>query len=101
MPTALRAEAQAKTEEVEQALVSAIAQEIEGKITIATDSFGDVRFEFADGVATQWLPDIDTEDGIGQIALLREAGVTLARFAQRALGAHLATLPKGVVSGLP
>ncbi|MCA1678095.1 MAG: hypothetical protein LC777_03670, partial [Actinobacteria bacterium] len=42
---------QAKTEEVERALARAIAQEIKGKITMATDSFGDVRFEFADEVA--------------------------------------------------
>ncbi|MEA2274557.1 MAG: hypothetical protein QOI98_3265 [Solirubrobacteraceae bacterium] len=68
---------------------------------MATDSFGDVRFEFADEVAVQWLPDVDTEHGTGQIVVLREAGIALARFAQRAIGAHLASLPKGVVTAVP
>jgi len=95
------AKSQAKKEEVEQAMARAVAQGIEGKITIATGSFGDVRFEFADEVAVQWLPDGETSHGTSQIVLLREGGIALAKFAQRAIGAHLATLPRGVVSGLP
>jgi hypothetical protein len=92
---------QAKREEVEQALARVIANGITGKITMATDSFGDVRFEFADEVAMQWLPDIDTGRGTAQTATLREAGIALARFARRAIGAHLASLPKGVVTEMP
>lgn len=52
-------------------LVRAIAHGIEGKITMTTDSFGDVRFKFADEVAVQWLPDVDTEHGTEQMVVLR------------------------------
>lgn len=89
---------QAKKEEIEQALARVIAQGIEGRITISTDGFDDVRFEFADEVAVQWLPDVDRDEGTEQLDLMRDAGLALARFAQRAIGAHLAALPTGVVS---
>jgi len=69
-----------------------------GKITITGEGFGDVRFDFADEVAVQWLPDVDTEEGQAQTAALREVVVALARFVQRAVGAHLDTLPDGVVT---
>lgn len=92
---------QAKQEEIELALTRAIEQGIEGKIVIANENFGEVRFEFADEAAVQWLPDADTDEGVGQIQALRDTCVALARFAQRAIGAHLAALPDGVVAGLP
>jgi hypothetical protein len=90
--------AAAEQEEIKLALERAIVQEIDGKITITGGGFGDVRFDFADEVAVQWLPDVDTEEGQAQIAALREVVVALARFVQRAIGAHLDTLPDGVVT---
>jgi hypothetical protein len=57
-----------------------------------------VRFDFADEVAVQWLPNIDTEEGLAQLDALREAGGALARFVQLAVGAHLTDLPDGVVT---
>lgn len=95
------AKSRAKKEEIEHALTRAIAQGIEGRIKIASDSFGDVRFAFADEVAVQWLPDTNSEDGITQLRSLSDVGIALAQFAQRAIGAHLATLPEGVVLGMP
>jgi hypothetical protein len=88
-------------EELKQALERASAQRIEGKITITNQSFGRVRFDFADEVAVQWLPDVDADEGVGQHVLVREALLALARFAQHAIGAHLKTFPAGVVRGLP
>jgi hypothetical protein len=55
-----------------------------------------VRFEFADEVAVQWLPEA-TPDNPGAVEALREAGVALAKFAQRAIGAYLEELPEGTV----
>lgn len=95
------AKSRAKKDEIEHALAQAIAQGIEGRIKIASDSFGDVRFAFADEVAVQWLPDTNSEDGIAQLRSLADVGIALAQFAQRAIGAHLATLPDGVVVGMP
>lgn len=60
-----------------------------------------MRFDFADDVAVQWLPDIDHDVGIAELGRMTEALLALARFVQRAVGAHLATLPPGIVTGLP
>jgi hypothetical protein len=92
------AKAEAGHEEIKQALERAIAQNIEGKITITGQRFGDVRFDFADEVAVQWLPDVDTHVGLAQLDALREAGGALTRFVQFAIGAHLDALPDGVVT---
>lgn len=92
------AKAEAGQEEIKQALERAIAQKIEGKITITGERFGDVRFNFADEVAVQWLPNVDTPEGLAQLDVLREAGGSLARFVQVAIGAHLDALPDGLVT---
>jgi hypothetical protein len=55
-----------------------------------------VRFEFADEVAVQWLPEA-TPDDPAAVEALRDAGVALAKFAQRAIGAYLEELPEGIV----
>jgi hypothetical protein len=56
--------------------------------------FGSVRFGFADDVAVQWLPDVDT-DARDILAQLRDAVLALARFVQRATRAYLETRPSG------
>jgi hypothetical protein len=89
------------TEEITNALKRAIAQDIGGKITVRDESFGSVRFDFADEVAVQWLPDVDHEVGVAELGRMTEALLALARFVQRAVGAHLATFPPDVVAGLP
>lgn len=55
------------TEEITNALKRAIAQDIGGKITVRGESLGSVRFDFADEVAVQWLPDIDHDAGIAEL----------------------------------
>ncbi len=85
-------------EELKQALERAIAQGIPGTISTPKDKFGAARFAFADEVAVQWLPDGDTAQGRRELGSLQEAGLALARFAQRAIGAHLDALPVGVVT---
>jgi hypothetical protein len=77
-------------EEILQALRDAAT--LEGTIT-ARDSFGTVRFGFADDVAVQWLPDVETQ--VHLIEQLRESVLALARFAQRAAGAYLRSRPEG------
>jgi hypothetical protein len=75
-------------EEVTEALKA--AAEIES--TIADDeTFGSLRFNFADEVVVQWLPDEDEKE---LIAELREAVMALALFAQQSAGAYLEAHPK-------
>jgi hypothetical protein len=74
-------------EEITQALKA--AAEIEGTIT-DEDTFGSVRFGFADEVVVQWLPD---EDARERIAQLRRSVWALARFVQQAAGAYLEARP--------
>jgi hypothetical protein len=74
-------------EELTEALES--AGEIESTIT-DDDTFGSVRFEYADEVVVQWLPDADARERIAQ---LRESVMALARFAQHAAGAYLEAHP--------
>jgi hypothetical protein len=75
-------------EEITEALQG--AAEIES--TIADDeTFGSLRFNFADEVVVQWLPDEDEKELIAQ---LREAVIALARFAQQAAGAYLDAHPR-------
>jgi len=77
-------------EEILQALRDAAT--LEGTIT-ARDSFGTVRFGFADDVAVQWLLDVETQ--VHLIEQLRESVLALARFAQRSAGAYLRSRPEG------
>jgi hypothetical protein len=74
-------------EEITEALKS--AGEIESTIT-DDDTFGSVRFEYADEVVVQWLPDADARERIAQ---LRESVMALAGFAQQAAGAYLEAHP--------
>lgn len=79
-------------EEVFNALTEAAA--LEGTISSGA-SFGSVRFEFADTVVAQWIPEHDTEAVVGN---LRDAVSALARFVQRAALAYLESRPDGAVT---
>ena len=75
-------------EEITEALKA--AAEIE--TTIADDeTFGSLRFNFADEVVVQWLPDEDEKELIAQ---LQGAVVALARLAQQSAVAYLEAHPK-------
>ncbi|MEN3285196.1 MAG: hypothetical protein V7607_6336 [Solirubrobacteraceae bacterium] len=74
-------------EEITEALKK--AAEIESTIT-EEGTFGSVRFEFADEVVVQWLPDADAPERIAQ---LRESVMALARFVQQAARAYLEARP--------
>jgi hypothetical protein len=78
-------------EEISEALTK--AADIDSTIT-AGRHFGSVRFGFADDVAMQWLPDVDT-DARDILAQLRDAVLALARFVQRATREYLETRPSG------
>jgi hypothetical protein len=80
-------------EEIHEALTK--AADIESTIT-SGDAFGTVRFGFADDVAVQWLPDIETDRDV--LSQLREAVMALARFVQRAAGAYLDSRPEGTIA---
>lgn len=71
-------------EEITEALEAASG--LEGTITMS-ESFGSVRFRFADEVAVQWLPDAATQTH--RIEALRESVMALGRFAQRAAQTYL------------
>jgi hypothetical protein len=76
-------------EEVFNALTAAAA--LEGTISME-EHFGSVRFEFADTVAVQWVPEEDTSEIVDR---LREAATALARFVQVAATEYLMSRPKG------
>ncbi len=54
-----------------------------------------MRFNFADEVAVQWLPDVEAQ--VHLIERLRDAVMALARFVQRAAHTYLASRPAGTV----
>jgi hypothetical protein len=76
-------------EEISNALTA--AAELEGTISME-EHFGSVRFEFADTVAVQWVPEEDTSEIVER---LREAATALARFVQVAATEYLMSQPKG------
>jgi len=80
-------------EEIKNALER--AAELRGTIT-ADDRFGSVRFEFADEVAVQFLPEA-TPGNAPEMERVRETGMALARFVQHAANAYLGRLPRGLV----
>jgi len=75
-------------EEIKTALKC--AADLEGAIT-ADDSFGSVRFGFADEVALKFLPDATPEDAVA-LAAVRDTGLALACFVQHAANAYLEKL---------
>jgi hypothetical protein len=79
-------------EEITEALRSAADKE--SMIRIA-DNPHDLRFDFADEVVVQWLPDDDESD---LIVRLREAVLALADFVREAAQAYLNSRPPGTFS---
>jgi hypothetical protein len=69
------------------------ARKIAGTIS-SDDTFGSVRFGFADEVVVQWLPDVDN-DAKDRITELRMAVEALGRFVQQAAQAYLESRPEG------
>jgi hypothetical protein len=63
-------------------------------ITIADNPY-DLRFDFADEVIVQWLPDDDESD---LIVRLREAVLALADFVREAAQAYLNSRPPGTIA---
>jgi hypothetical protein len=70
------------------------AAEIESTISM-DDNFGSVRFNLADEVVVQWVPDEHQEVVFTR---MRDAVQDLARFAQRAAQAYLDSRPPGTFS---
>jgi hypothetical protein len=87
------AKAEHGQEEIKKALER--AADLRGTIT-ANDTFGSVRFDFADEVAVQFLPEA-TPDDAKAVESVRDTGVALAYFVQHAANAYLGRLPKGTV----
>ncbi|MGI9019739.1 MAG: hypothetical protein ACR2G3_03390 [Solirubrobacterales bacterium] len=85
-----------KVEHGAEAVANALdeAKDITGAITAG--AVRNVRFEFADDVATQWLPDVETDEGAAVVDL-RDASLRLMRFAHGAADAYLIGLPNGAV----
>lgn len=79
-------------EEITEGLKAAAA--IESTISM-DDYFGSVRFNFADEVVVQWVPEEDQE-----VVYIRmsDAVQDLARFVQRAARAYLDSRPSGTFS---
>jgi hypothetical protein len=74
------------------------AAHLEGSIT-AEGTFGSVRFDFADEVAVQFLPDATLENP-ATVEAIRDTGASLATFVQHAANAYLGRLPEGTVHRL-
>ena len=80
--------AQHGQEEILEALKE--AAEIDSYIEYG-DTFGSVRFRFADEVGVQWLPD----DPAPALEKLRESVLALSRFVQRAGQVYMESRPDG------
>jgi hypothetical protein len=85
--------AQHGKEEIKLALES--AANMEGSIT-ADGTFGSVRFDFADEVAVQMVPEATPEDALA-LERVRDTGVALVTFVQHAANVYLKRLPAGSV----
>jgi hypothetical protein len=73
-------------EEIKQALED--AAELEGSVTF-DDERGSARFGFADEIAAQWLPWLESDEGKNTITRLREALLSLIDFTRRAFVAYI------------
>jgi hypothetical protein len=62
------------------------------------EHFGSVRFDFADELLVQLLPDIDDESAFEKS---RDATLALTRFVQRAIGHYMAGMPEGTFVEAP
>lgn len=87
--------AESGKEEISLALEA--AADIEGTIAFE-QNFGSVRFNFADEVAVQWLPDTEEKE---KIAKLRDTVMALGRFAQLTAQAYLDSRPEGTFTVEP
>lgn len=87
------AKVKAGKDKVKEALEAASG--VESTIT-ARESFGSVRFGFADEVVVQWLPQVEGE-GHEQLDGLQVAVLALARLVQRAVDAYFDQLSTSVI----
>lgn len=87
------AKAEHGKEEIKNALGR--AADLRGSIS-AEGTFGSVRFEFADEVAVQLLPEA-TPENAPAVEAVRDTATALVRFVQHAATAYLARLPNGTV----
>jgi len=83
LPSAIRSNT------LEHALDRAGARGATGRMSLAADQARGAGFAFADEVAAHLLTDLEPAGATAAAARLRDAGLTFARFARGAIGAHL------------
>ena len=87
----------AKAEHGQEEIKNALARAADLRGAISVDgTFGSLRFEFADEVAVQFLPE-GTPENAPAVEAVRDTGMALATFVQHAANAYLAQLAEGTV----